>query len=53
MRYFSNRSEGRRVPSCVAEQKGIDVVLTLLDPQGGVIVAADSANGAWGPESAL
>ena len=36
----------------VAEQKGIDVVLTLLDPQGGVIVAADSANGAWGPESA-
>jgi len=36
----------------VAEQRGIDVVLTLLGPEGETIVEADRVNGAWGPESA-
>ncbi len=36
----------------VAEQKGIDVVVTLVGPDGKKIVEADSPNGAWGPEPA-
>jgi CHAT domain-containing protein/Tfp pilus assembly protein PilF len=33
------------------EQKGIDVVLTLIDPNGATLIEADSPNGAEGPES--
>ncbi len=33
------------------EQKGIDVVLTLIDPNGAPLIEADSPNGAVGPES--
>lgn len=33
------------------EQKGIDVVLTLIDPEGAPLIEADSPNGAEGPES--
>ncbi|HEV3255103.1 MAG TPA: tetratricopeptide repeat protein, partial [Candidatus Acidoferrales bacterium] len=36
----------------IAEQKGIDVVLQLIGPDGKTIVEADSPNGAWGPEPA-
>ena len=35
-----------------AEQKGIDVVLRLLAPDGRELIAVDSPNGAWGPERA-
>lgn len=35
----------------IAEQKGIDVVLTLLDPDGKKLAEADSPNGTDGPES--
>lgn len=34
-----------------AEQKGVDVVLTLLGPDGKVLVEVDSPNGTQGPES--
>jgi CHAT domain-containing protein/Tfp pilus assembly protein PilF len=33
------------------EQKGIDVVLTLIDPNGAPLFEVDSPNGAAGPES--
>ncbi len=32
------------------EQKGIDVALTLLGPDGKAITKVDSSNGSWGPE---
>ena len=34
-----------------AEQKGIDVVLTLIDPDGAPLLEVDSPNGNEGPES--
>lgn len=34
----------------VVEQKGIDVVVALVGPDGKPIVEMDSPNGAWGPE---
>ncbi|HEV3254718.1 MAG TPA: tetratricopeptide repeat protein [Candidatus Acidoferrales bacterium] len=36
----------------VAEQKGVDVVVVLVAPDGKSLVESDSINGAWGPESA-
>lgn len=36
--------------SVVAEQRGIDVVVTLFDPDGKQIVEVDSPNGEQGPE---
>jgi CHAT domain-containing protein/Tfp pilus assembly protein PilF len=36
----------------VVEQKGVDIVLSIVAPDGKTIVAADSPNGAWGPEPA-
>ncbi|HXF40630.1 MAG TPA: tetratricopeptide repeat protein, partial [Blastocatellia bacterium] len=35
----------------IADQKGIDIVLTLLDPDGKKLAEADSPNGTDGPES--
>ena len=35
-----------------AEQRGIDVVLSIIDPRGTLVVAADSYNGSFGPEPA-
>ena len=34
----------------VVEQKGIDVVVALIGPDGKPIVEMDNPNGAWGPE---
>jgi len=36
----------------VAEQKGIDVVVSIIDPDGKTLVAADRSNGSFGPEAA-
>lgn len=36
----------------VTEQKGIDVVVTLVGPDDKKILEADTSNGAWGPEPA-
>ena len=36
----------------VAEQKGIDVVLSIIDPKGTLLVTADTYNGSFGPEPA-
>ncbi len=36
----------------VAEQKGVDVVVTVAGPDGKVVVTADSPNGTIGPEPA-
>ncbi len=36
----------------LAEQKGADVVVEVLDPSGKSLLIADSQNGEWGPEPA-
>lgn len=36
----------------VADQQGVDVVLSILDPAGSVLITADSPNGTTGPEPA-
>lgn len=35
----------------VAEQRGVDVALRLVDPEGNVLIEVDSPNGPQGPES--
>jgi CHAT domain-containing protein/Tfp pilus assembly protein PilF len=35
----------------IVDQRGIDVVVALLGPDGKEIVEVDTPNGAWGPES--
>src|SRR5579864_9140837 len=36
----------------VARQMGVDVAVTVLDPQGKTVLEADRPNGAFGPEAA-
>ena len=36
----------------VADQKGVDVLLRIVDPEGKVLVTADRPSGTFGPESA-
>jgi CHAT domain-containing protein/tetratricopeptide (TPR) repeat protein len=49
---YTVKVKKRQFLHVVVLQEGIDVVVTLLEPNGTKIVEADSPNGAWGPEQA-
>jgi CHAT domain-containing protein/Flp pilus assembly protein TadD len=47
---YSIRLEAGHLVEAVVEQEGIDVVVSVLAPDGTKLMEVDSPNGAWGPE---
>lgn len=45
--------EANRYVDLIVDQRGIDVVVSLEDPEGEKVVEADGLLGAWGPERIL